>query len=124
LVGSSTIRGSAAVQRLHAACLDHLRTRIAQPLEAPKDWRRASALVCSCRHCTELGRFLADSERRIWTFKAAEAESGHVEGTVTRVHCDIDLTTDSAADPTPWPAPRTRRATTDGPSSASRIWKT
>jgi len=41
--------GWAAVQRLRAICLDHLRARIAQPLEAPKDWRRAGALSCGCR---------------------------------------------------------------------------
>jgi hypothetical protein len=64
LLGSSTIRGSAGVQRLRTACLDHLRARIAQPLEALKDWRRASALACSCRYCAERGHFLADPERR------------------------------------------------------------
>ena len=91
--------GSAPVQRLRTACLDHLRARIAEPLEAPKDWRRASALACSCRHCTELGRFLADPERRMWAFKAAEAERGHVKGTVTRARCDLDLTTDKRGRP-------------------------
>jgi len=99
LVGSSTIRGSAAVQRLRVVCLDHLRARIAQPLEAPQDWRRANALACSCRHCAELGRFLADPERRMWTFKAAEAERGHVKGTITRARCDLDLTTDKRGRP-------------------------
>ena len=99
LVGSSTIRGSAAVQRLRVFCLDHLRARIAQPLEAPQDWRRANALACSCRHCAELGRFLADPERRMWTFKAAESERGHVKGTITRARCDLDLTTDKRGRP-------------------------
>jgi hypothetical protein len=99
LLGSSTIRGSAAVQRLRTACLDHLRARIAQPLEAPKDWRRANALACSCRHCAELGHFLADPERRMWTFKAAEAARGHIEGTISRARCDLDLTTDKRGRP-------------------------
>ena len=99
LLGSSTIRGSAAVQRLRTACLDHLRARIAQPLEAPKDWRRANTLACSCRHCTELGHFLADPERRMWTFKAAEAARGHTEGTITGARCDLDLTTDKRGRP-------------------------
>jgi hypothetical protein len=99
LLGSCTIRGSAAVQRLRTACLDHLRARIAQPLEAPKDWRRANALACSCRHCTELGHFPADPERRMWTFKAAEAARGHIEGTITRARCDLDLTTDKRGRP-------------------------
>src|SRR6266446_376863 len=91
--------GSAAVQRLRAVCLDHLRVRIAQPLEPPKDWRRASELACSCRNCAELGRFLADPERRMWAFKAAEAKRGHVEGTVRQARCDLDLTTDRRGRP-------------------------
>jgi hypothetical protein len=91
--------GSAAVQRLRAVCLAHLRARIAQPLEPPEDWRRASVLACSCRNCLELGRFLADPERRIWIYKAAEAERSHVEGTVTRARCDLDLTTDRRGRP-------------------------
>ena len=97
LIGMSD--GSAAVQRLRAVCLDHLRARIAQPLEAPKDWRRASELACSCRNCAELGRFLVDPERRLWTFKAAEAVRGHIEGTVRQVRCDLDLATDRRGRP-------------------------
>jgi hypothetical protein len=58
---------SAAVQRLRSDCLGHPRARIAQPLEAPKDWRRTNAITCSCRHCAELGRFLPDPERRTWS---------------------------------------------------------
>ena len=91
--------GSAAVQRLRAICLDHLRIRIAQPLETPKDWRRASILPCSCRHCAELGHFLADPERRVWTFKAAEAERAHVRATAIRAGCDLDLATDKRGRP-------------------------
>jgi predicted 2-oxoglutarate/Fe(II)-dependent dioxygenase YbiX len=90
---------SAAVQRLRAVCLAHLRARIAQPLEPPKDWRRVNVLACSCRNCLELGHFLADPERRIWIYKAAEAERSHVEGTVTRARCDLDLTTDRRGRP-------------------------
>jgi len=91
--------GSAAVRRLRAICLDHLRIRIAQPLEAPKDWRRTSMLPCSCRHCAELGHFLADPERRVWTFKAAEAERAHVRATAIRAGCDLDLATDKRGRP-------------------------
>ena len=99
LVGSGVIRGSTAVERLRAACLGHLRVRIAQPLEAPRDWQRTSALACSCRDCTELGRFLTDAERRVWSFKAAEARRGHVSGTVARARCDLDLTTEKRGSP-------------------------
>ena len=47
----------------------------------------------------ELGHFLADPERRIWTFKAAEAERAHVRGTAMRARCDLDLTIDKRGRP-------------------------
>jgi hypothetical protein len=37
-----------AVERLRAASLDHLRRRIALPLEAPRDWARSDPLKCTC----------------------------------------------------------------------------
>jgi hypothetical protein len=99
LVGSGVTRGSTAVGRLRAGCLGHLRARIAQPLEAPKDWERTSALACGCRDCAELGRFLAVPERRVWSFKAAESKRAHVSGTVARARCDLDLTTEKCGSP-------------------------
>jgi hypothetical protein len=62
LAGSAT-GGSTAVTRLRAACLAHLRARIAAPLAPPTDWARATRVTCSCRHCSELNRFLADPAR-------------------------------------------------------------
>jgi 2-oxoglutarate-Fe(II)-dependent oxygenase superfamily protein len=82
------------VQRLRIACLGHLRARVAEPLEAPRDWRRASNLACRCSHCGELNSFLADPERKTWTLKAAEAARGHVEGTIRKARCDLDVVTD------------------------------
>jgi hypothetical protein len=93
------LSGSKPVERLRAVCLGHLRTRIAQPLEAPRDWRRSSALACDCRDCAELGRFLADAERRVWSFKAAESKRVHVSATVARARCDLDLTTKKRGSP-------------------------
>ncbi|MBK9953001.1 MAG: hypothetical protein IPP10_16375 [Candidatus Competibacteraceae bacterium] len=57
-------RDGAAVRRLRAACLAHLHARIAEPLEPPRDWTRASTLACRCPHCSELSRFLADPDRQ------------------------------------------------------------
>jgi hypothetical protein len=99
LVGSGVIRDSTAVERLRAVCLNHLRARITQPLDAPKDWQRTSALACNCRDCAELGRFLADPERRVWGFKAAESKRAHVSETVARARCDLDLTTEKRGSP-------------------------
>ena len=72
-----------AVVRLRTACLAHLRARIAEPLEAPRDWRRESRLPCSCEDCRDLARFLADPERRSWVFKAAQGRRCHVERSST-----------------------------------------
>src|SRR6201996_3558012 len=59
LVGADTTQGTAAIDRLQAACVAHLRARIAEPLSPPADWQRASTLPCRCQHCAELARFLA-----------------------------------------------------------------
>jgi hypothetical protein len=93
------IKDGTAVQRLRIACLGHLRARVAEPLEAPRDWRRASNFACRCPHCGELSSFLADSERKTWILKAAEAVRGHVEGTIRKARCDLDVMTDRRGRP-------------------------
>ena len=50
-----------AVGRLREASLDHLRRRIALPLEAPRDWSRTNPLKCTCGDCRGLGAFLVDA---------------------------------------------------------------
>ena len=94
LTGQAASRNWAAVQRLRTACLEHLRARIAEPLEPPRDWTRASDIACRCPHCSELSRFLADPARKSWTFKAAETGRRHVEESVRRSNCDLNLATD------------------------------
>ena len=88
-----------AMQRLRTAALEHLRTRIAEPLEPPRDWARASAIACSCAHCRELSRFLADPDRQRWIFKAPETGRHHVEESIRRSGCDLDLVTDRRGRP-------------------------
>ncbi len=92
-------RDCAAVRRLRAACLEHLRARIAELLEPPRDWTRASTLACRCPHCSELSRFLADPDRQVWTFKAAESDRRHVEDSIRRGGCDLDRGTDKRGRP-------------------------
>ena len=99
LVGAGTTQGSAAIERLRAACVAHLRARVAEPLAPPTDWRRVSALPCRCHRCAELARFLADPERETWVFKAAEADRSHVEDSIRRAGCDLDTTTDRRGRP-------------------------
>ncbi len=92
-------RGVAAVERLRSACLEHLRARIAEPLEPPRDWTRTSAFTCRCADCSELRQFLGDAERERWIFKAAEARRSHVEGSIRQGQCDLNTRTDRQGRP-------------------------
>ena len=98
LIGAAT-RNTVAVERLRAACVDYLRSRSAEPLEAPRDWSRASTLACRCADCMELSRFLADPARKTWIFRAAEGARSHVEGTIRNARCDVDASTDRRGRP-------------------------
>jgi hypothetical protein len=82
-----------AVARLRAAGVAHLHARIAVPLAPPTDWARASLVSCSCRHCSELNRFLADPTRATWAHRAAQAERSHLESSIRHHRCDLDFTT-------------------------------
>src|ERR1700760_825326 len=99
LVGADTTQGTAAIDRLQAACVAHLRARIAEPLSPPADWQRASTLPCRCQHCAELARFLADPERKTWVLKAAEAARSHVEESIRQAGSDLNTTTDRRGRP-------------------------
>jgi hypothetical protein len=90
LAGSA---GTAASERLRAACVEHLRTRIAEPLAPPADWTRPATLTCKCPYCTELGTFLADAVRSVWNFKSLQANRYHVESTIQNSRCDLDTDT-------------------------------
>jgi hypothetical protein len=99
LLGGGAQHSGAGTQRLHAACLEHLETRAAEPLEAPKDWTRTSDIRCKCEHCTALGRFLASAATETWTLKAAEQIRGHVEGEIRAARADLDVETDRRGRP-------------------------
>ena len=71
-----------AVRRLRDAALEHLRRRIALPLDAPRDWARINPLECTCSDCRELGAFLLDPHQRQWRLKAIQHRRSHVEGSV------------------------------------------
>ena len=99
LIQRTATRDFAPVRRLRAACLDHLRARIAEPLAPPSDFTRASVIACKCEHCAELSRFLADAARKEWIFKAAESLRRHVETSIRSNGCDLDCVTDKRGRP-------------------------
>jgi hypothetical protein len=84
-----------AVKRLREAALDHLRKRIALPLEAPRDWARTNPLKCTCADCHALGAFLVAPDQQRWHLKAAQDRRVHVEQTVK----NTDLTTEKPGSP-------------------------
>jgi hypothetical protein len=99
LASQARTRGKPGVQRLRAACVQHLRARTAEPLEPPANWTRAAKLDCKCAQCTELARFLHRPDEQTWTLKAVEAVRTHVTETVRRSHCDLDLATEQSGRP-------------------------
>jgi hypothetical protein len=87
------------VGRLREASLDHLRRRIALPLEAPRDWTRTNPLKCTCGDCRGLGAFLVAPDQQQWRLKAVQDRRAHVEQSVRSAACDLDLTTERRGSP-------------------------
>ncbi|WP_284273218.1 2OG-Fe(II) oxygenase [Bradyrhizobium iriomotense] len=88
-----------AVARLRETSLDHLRRRIALPLEAPRNWARTNPLKCTCADCRGLGAFLVAPDQQQWRLKAIQDRRTHVEQSVRRAACDLDLTTERRGSP-------------------------
>jgi hypothetical protein len=87
-------RSDPAIEPLRAACLAHLRARIAAPLAPPADWRRASKPSCTCEHCRQLAAYLDDPAQKVWVLRAVEHVRGHVDGTIRSSNVDLDTSTD------------------------------
>jgi len=92
-------RSGAAMTRLLAACLSHLKTRAAEPLEAPQNWSRPSDIGCSCEHCAALRHFLANPVTETWTLKAAQHFRSHVEDKIRTARADLDVRTERRGSP-------------------------
>jgi hypothetical protein len=86
-------RNDPAFDAVYAACVTHLKTRIAEPLEAPQDWTRPSGISCKCQHCSQLSTFLADPGRENWTLRAAQQIRTHVESEIRRATADVNTET-------------------------------
>jgi hypothetical protein len=77
----------------------HLRARICEALAPPTDWRRASALKCTCGDCHQLAAFLDAPGQRVWSLRAPEQVRAHVEDTLRRARADVDAVTERRGRP-------------------------
>jgi hypothetical protein len=82
-----------AASRLRNACMAHLRTRIAEPLAPPADWRRDARLTCKCKFCAELSQFLAEPTLSTWILKSLQENRHHVQNTIRESRCDVNTET-------------------------------
>jgi predicted 2-oxoglutarate/Fe(II)-dependent dioxygenase YbiX len=92
-------RPAPVIEELRAKTLSHLRRRIAEPLEPPKNWQRHSEVTCSCEDCAALSRFLADPEQQVWRYRAAEARRAHLTRTIRKDGCEVNCTTERRGRP-------------------------
>jgi 2-oxoglutarate-Fe(II)-dependent oxygenase superfamily protein len=111
-----------AVGRLREASLDHLRKRIALPLEAPRDWTRTNTLTCKCDECRGLGAFLTAPDQQQWRLKAVLDRRTMSRKVSEARHATLISRPKDVAAPTRWLPPRTRPATNGAQSSAGKIW--
>ena len=93
------LMGRPASQRLRAAALAHLQTRVSLDLAPPADWRREARVTCRCEHCQSVARFLRSADQDVWRFKAREADRRHVEDSIRQGHLDVDCTTERKGSP-------------------------
>lgn len=61
--------------------------------------KTANPLECTCRDCRALGAFLIAPDQKQWRLKAVQDRRTHVEQSVGRVACDLDLTTERRGSP-------------------------
>jgi hypothetical protein len=86
-------------QRLARWIQSFLEARVAEPLEAPKDWVRTAEVNCPCADCKGLVAFLASPTESVWHFRAAEARRRHIEQKIQAYKCDVDLKTERRGSP-------------------------
>lgn len=99
LCATEVLRSSTAVQTLRNAGLQHLRSRMAQPLAPPADWARSGAIEGRSKACDDFNRFLASPIEQAWSYKAAEFERSQVAAAIRQAGCDVDCRTDRRGRP-------------------------
>jgi hypothetical protein len=67
-----------------------LQTRESNPPQAPKDYRRASAIDCKCPECKKMAQFLGDPGVETLTFPLVAERRSHLEEKIRSNELDIE----------------------------------
>lgn len=82
------------VEALRADVVDHLRARVALPLEPPQNAARSTdGLNCGCTDCHGLRAFLSDRRESTWTLRAAQDRRSHVQSAARGANADLTFRT-------------------------------
>ncbi len=88
-----------ALQRLRAAGVQHLGSRIALPLAPPGDEVREARISCTCEHCQGLRRFLLSATESSWRLRVRQELREHVLASIQSGHCDADSSVERKGSP-------------------------
>ncbi len=72
------------LKRIHQSCAQELEARLRAPARARDDWSITTPLLCSCKLCAQLTRFLRAAAERRLEWPLAQAERAHVHQKIDR----------------------------------------
>nr|VFJ90539.1 MAG: hypothetical protein BECKH772A_GA0070896_1002216 [Candidatus Kentron sp. H]VFJ91688.1 MAG: hypothetical protein BECKH772B_GA0070898_1002016 [Candidatus Kentron sp. H]VFJ98327.1 MAG: hypothetical protein BECKH772C_GA0070978_1002016 [Candidatus Kentron sp. H] len=88
-----------AIARWLRQCRSALTDIVADPPQAPDDYRRPAKLPCDCGDCLVLGRFLADPKASTARFPLAKPRRQHLHRIIDDNHCDVTHVTERQGRP-------------------------
>jgi hypothetical protein len=81
------------LKRIHQSCTQELEARLRAPARARDDWSITTPMLCSCKLCAKLARFLRAAAERRLEWPLAQAERAHVHQKVDRYGLPLTHTT-------------------------------
>lgn len=81
------------LKRIHQSCARELEAWLRAPTRAHDDWSITAPLLCSCKLCAKLTRFLRAAAERRLEWPLAEAQRAHVHQKIDRYRLPMTHTT-------------------------------
>lgn len=78
------------LKRIHQSCARELEAQLRAPARAHDDWSITAPLLCSCKLCAKLTKFLRAAAERRLEWPLAQAERAHVHQKIDR--CGLPMT--------------------------------